>query len=251
MIERFFRPFFGGVALDPSLATSSRTFDEYFRSFSAGDAALPAAGMQAIPDQLAAMLPDGTVQLGQWVTHVEPHEVHISDGSRVRAEVVVVATDGHDAAQLTSVEEPKFCASTTVWFAADHAPIDEPVIVVSGARSDPAQSMAVVSAAAPSYAPPGAALIAASAAGRTGVDLTEAVRAQFRRWFGRVVESWRHLRTDDIPRALPDQSPPLRPKQSVRLANGVYVCGDHRDTGSVQGALFSGRRTAALVASGS
>lgn len=93
--------------------------------------------------------------------------------------------------------------------------------------------------------------VSASAAGRTGVDLTEAVRAQFRRWFGRVVESWRHLRTDDIPRALPDQSPPLRPKQSVRLANGVYVCGDHRDTGSVQGALFSGRRTAALVASGS
>jgi hypothetical protein len=32
------------------------------------------------------------------------------------------------------------------------------------------------------------------------------------------------------------------------MGNGVFVCGDHRDTGSLQGALFSGRRCGELVA---
>jgi predicted NAD/FAD-dependent oxidoreductase len=33
----------------------------------------------------------------------------------------------------------------------------------------------------------------------------------------------------------------------VRLDDGLYVCGDHRDTSSIQGALVSGRRAAATV----
>jgi hypothetical protein len=61
------------------------------------------------------------------------------------------------------------------------------------------------------------------------------------------VSAWRHLRTDVIDHALPDQSPPFTPKRRVRLGSGVYVCGDHRDTGSIQGALYSGRRTADAV----
>ena len=55
------------------------------------------------------------------------------------------------------------------------------------------------------------------------------------------------LRTDVIPHGLPDQSPPFEPKRTVRLRNGLYVCGDHRDTGSLQGALYSGRRTGARL----
>jgi predicted NAD/FAD-dependent oxidoreductase len=31
------------------------------------------------------------------------------------------------------------------------------------------------------------------------------------------------------------------------LVDGVYVCGDHRDTSSIQGALVSGRRAAQAV----
>jgi predicted NAD/FAD-dependent oxidoreductase len=41
--------------------------------------------------------------------------------------------------------------------------------------------------------------------------------------------------------------PPLVLRQPVRLAEQIYVCGDHRDTGSIQGALVSGRRAATAV----
>ena len=56
IIERFFEPFFAGVFLERELVTSSRFFEFLFRMFSLGDAAVPAAGMQQIPLQLAAKL---------------------------------------------------------------------------------------------------------------------------------------------------------------------------------------------------
>jgi hypothetical protein len=41
--------------------------------------------------------------------------------------------------------------------------------------------------------------------------------------------------------------PPHDPRRPVRLLAGLYVCGDHRDTGTVQGALHSGDRASAAI----
>jgi hypothetical protein len=51
MIDRFFRPFLGGVMLDRTLRPSSRMLEFVFRMFARGDATLPALGMGAIPEQ--------------------------------------------------------------------------------------------------------------------------------------------------------------------------------------------------------
>ena len=56
-----------------------------------------------------------------------------------------------------------------------------------------------------------------------------------------------HRGTDVIAHGQPDSDPPFHPKQSVRVRNGVFVCGDHRDTPSIQGALYSGRRVAESI----
>ena len=73
-------------------------------------------------------------------------------------------------------------------------------------------------------------------------DLEPAVRSQLRGWWGDQVDEWRHLRTNTIAHAQPDHRPPFDPKRSVSLGEGMFVCGDHRDTPSIQGALHSGRR---------
>jgi len=72
MIERFFRPFFCGVFIDGDLTTSSRLLEIFFRCFSSGSAALPAGGMGAMADQLAARLDPGTVRLNTRVAEVRP-----------------------------------------------------------------------------------------------------------------------------------------------------------------------------------
>jgi hypothetical protein len=68
------------------------------------------------------------------------------------------------------------------------------------------------------------------------------------RWFGGPPDRFRLLRTYDIAHAQPSQRPPFDPHQPVRLDDGLWVCGDHRDTASIQGALYSGRRTGTALA---
>jgi len=225
-------------------------FDVLFRMFAAGDSAVPATGMQAISDQLAAGLPDGAVRLDTPVRSVRADGVVTEDGADLAASAVVVATDGVRAAELTPIERPGSRGSTTMWFAAERAPIDEPVLLLDGDGCGPAQSAAVISNVAPDYALAGGSLVVASIAGTTAPDLEEAVRTQLTGWFGPAVRSWRLLREDRIAHALPEQSVPTSPKRNARLTNGVYICGDHRDTASIQGALFSGRRAAATLVAG-
>jgi predicted NAD/FAD-dependent oxidoreductase len=79
------------------------------------------------------------------------------------------------------------------------------------------------------------------------------VKRQAAGWFGTAVNGWRHLATVDVPRALPDESPAARRSRptSPRLADRLWLCGDHCGAASINGALASGRRCAeAILAAG-
>ena len=252
MIDRFFRPLLGGIQLDVHLSASRRMADIVLRCLATGDSVVPALGMQAIPDQLAAGLLPGTVHLGSAVAAVAPGEVRLVDGRVVRAARVVVATEAPSAAALLRERHVVAPASRTVscvWFAAPKPPMDNKLIVLDGTITGPALNVAVMSNVSPDYAPPGQALIAAACPAAEGdlSALPDAVRAQMRGWWGAEVDEWRVLRTDSIAHGQPDSQPPFAPKKRVALGEGLFVCGDHRDTPSIQGALFSGRRTAAAV----
>ncbi len=137
-------------------------------------------------------------------------------------------------------------------FAADRSPLPRPTLVVSAAADGPIDNLTVPSDVAEGYAPAGAALVQASVRtdwGGTDDALVEAVRAQARGWFGAGVAAWRHLATLHVARALPDESPAARALRPAgpRLAPGLFLCGDHCASGSINGALVSGRRCAEAV----
>ncbi len=254
MIEPFFRPFFGGVFLDSTLRTSSHMLAFVFRMMSLGDTALPAHGMGAISQQLANALPPGTVRTRAPVAEVKSGTVILASGEHLSAPAVVIATDGSTAARLSGTLLPVSSQSTTcLYFTAPQAPIAEPVLVLNGEGRGPVNSFCVVSAVAPSYAPPGAALLSATVIGNPPHDdevLEAMVRAQLAQWFGPDVhQHWRHLRTYRIPHALPQQVPPsfVGSDRPARLQPGLFVCGDHYDTASINGAMRSGRRAAEAV----
>ena len=165
----------------------------------------------------------------------------------------MVATDGPTASQLLGGEPPApvSVVATRLYFAADRAPVDEPVIVLDGDGQGPVNNLCVPSAVAPTYAPPGAALI--SAAGRRpGLPKAPTWRppssASSPDWFGSGVVAWRHLKTYHIPHAQPAQPPgTLDPPSALSASAPACMCGDHRDNASINGALASGRTADAVL----
>jgi phytoene dehydrogenase-like protein len=248
-IDTFFRPFLGGVFLERDLNTSSRLFRYYFRCFAAGDAALPAHGMQRLPELLAEPL-TGRVHLGTPVAGARKDGVRLDDGTELSARHVVVAADGASAARLLGREAPEGKTAVTAYFGAPEAPVDDPLLVLDGEGVGPANHVAVVSHVSPAYAPPGSHLISVSGVDAAAEDqdgFPDAVRAQLRRWFGATVDRWWHLRTYRIENALPAHPPGRLGSGGGRRPDGVVVAGDHTEFGAIQGALASGRRAAEAV----
>jgi phytoene dehydrogenase-like protein len=258
MLERFFRPFFGGIFLGRELTTSSRMLRFVYRMMAEGDTALPAEGMQAIPRQLAAALPEGTVRLHARVTAIEPGTdsvlVLLEGGAWLRAGSVVLATEGDTAATLTGAfPAPRPRPVACLYFAADRPPVEEALLVLDGDGHGPVTTLAVPSRVAPTYAPAGGHLISATVLGapaESDAGLEARVRHQLAGWFGAApVARWRHLRTYRIPFAQFDQSPGvLEPAQRpVRLGPRLFVCGDHVENASINGAMVAGRRAAEAI----
>ena len=247
IINRFFRPLFGGIQLDPHLATSRRMFDVIFRSLSEGQSVLPSRGMHALPLQMASRLSEGTIHLNNRVSTVDGTKVTLASGESITARAVVVATDGPTASSLLGIPIVESRKVGCVYFSADTPPTKEKYVVLDGTGNGPVLNVAVISNVAPSYAPADKHLIVAALPGVTDGDLEAMSRQQLRSWWGPQVDSWKHLRTYVINHGGPVQKPPFSPKQRVDLGNGLFVCGDHRDTGSIQGAMFSGRRCGEAV----
>jgi len=247
MIDRFFRPLFGGIQLDPSLTTSRRMFDIIFRSLSAGESGVPRLGMGALPRQMADRLP-GVVHVNMRVAAIESQSVVLSDGRRIECRAVIVAAELPAARQLVSLPERASRRAGAVYFAATRAPIATKLVVLDGTGRGPVLNAAVLSNVAPSYAPAGQHLVVAALPDIIDGDLESLARDQLRGWWGSQVDQWRHLRTYRIAHAGVEQRPPFSPKRNLALGNGIFMCGDHRDTGSLQGALYSGRRCGELVA---
>jgi phytoene dehydrogenase-like protein len=246
MIDRFFRPLFGGIQLDPELRTSRRMFEIIFKSLSEGQSALPANGMSAIPEQMATNLGTENIFLNTQATKIETGAVTTVAG-RVETSAVVVATDQPSASELLRTNEIASRVVGCVYFSADAPPTHEKFVVLDGTGQGPVLNAAILSNIAPSYAPPGKHLIVAALPGIIAGDLEAMSRDQLRTWWGPQVDGWSHIKTYRITHAGPEQLPPFNPKQKVSLGNGLFVCGDHRDTGSIQGALYSGRRCGEAV----
>jgi phytoene dehydrogenase-like protein len=253
MIDRFFRPFFGGIFFDRSLEASSRMFEFVFKMFAEGRTVLPAGGIDRMPQQLRQHLPDNAVRLNAPVDAVEAPSVTLRDGETLEAPHVVVATEAPEANRLVGGVAPTEGRSTAcLYYDAPRSPLDDPLLVLNGDGDGPINNVAVPSDVAPGYAPDDRALVSVVVVEPPPPPhdtLERKVRAQLMDWFGLQAGGWTHLQTQHIPYALPEQAPPFLspPERDVRRRPGLYVCGDHRRTASLNGAIASGRAAADAV----
>ena len=240
-------PFLAGVIGERDGSTSRRYVDLLVRSFARGRPSVPWEGLQAVPDQLAAGLPDGCLQTGVRVEVVGPGRVRTADGE-LKARAVVVATDPATAGDLLGIPVPASRGLTTFWHVAQRPPTAAAELHLDGDGRGPVVNSVVLSTSAPSYAPDTRSLVATTVLGAADDVRTEAaVRVQLRYVYGADTRGWQLLRTHALAHALTAMPPPLDVRRRVALGDGLFVAGDHRDSASVQGALVSGRRAADAV----
>jgi hypothetical protein len=211
-----------------------------------GSLCLPRHGIQAVPEQLAAALPPGTIRLQTAVSALTSEGVVLADGSERPADAVVVATGAEAAAALLpGLNVPATRTVTTLYHAAPTPPLAEPVLLVDTERE--VLHTSVLSEVTPGYASDSRALVSTSVLGGGHAGLEAAVRGRLGVLYQTDTSGWEHLSTCTVEGALPAMLPPWPLTRGSRAGPGRYVCGDHRATGSVQGALASGTRAAREV----
>ncbi len=267
IIERFFAAFFGGVFLENELQTSAHFFEYLFRMFALGGAVVPAEGMERIPQQMAAKLAPGTLELNTPVTHVERRRERFlvrAGGREIEAKQLVFAVAEHALKPLLvdllppakTKAELAWNRTTTLYYAAPKTPIKGPILALNGEGPDggPINNLAVMSQVSKRYAPPGQELIAAAVVGQYPTSdsamesLERGVREHAERWFGAAeVFSWRLVGAYPLEYALPLARATQWQASATRLTDNVYVCSDAQEQPSIQGALASGRRAAEAI----
>jgi hypothetical protein len=247
-IERFLRPFFGGVFLDNDLETSGGLWFYYLKKFVTGRAFVPARGMGELPRVLASRLGEGDLRLGEWVFSIEAEGERarwvVTSSGRYEVSAVVIATDRPAAARLCRVQEsaPRFRSVWTVWFSPASSLYGGPLLVLPAGRSRLVRHLVQITNVAPEYSPDARPLVVATIlnpGAHAGAGLAEAARAEIRELFPRV-----ELELVDIrhtPRAVLAQPPSFlaQPGLSSPWRN-VFFAGDHTASGSIEAALASG-----------
>jgi len=259
IIDSFFKPFFGGVYLDRELSTASNFFEFVFQQFMQGAAAIPALGMQQLPEQVAARLPAGTIRLNTPVAAVLDggRSVRLASGETLAAAAVVVATDGPAAAHLLGVGQPAPAslaarATTCTYFAtAGAAPSHGHNILHLNARPGAlVHNVAFPAETGAAVAPAGQGLVSVSTHGEHDLseeELTARLRQELAAWFGPVANMWRHLRTYRIAHALPVYTAGQPVQQQLRLGDTLFRCGDWTSYPSLNAALGTGRQVAEML----
>ncbi|MEY4668525.1 MAG: hypothetical protein RL518_1224 [Pseudomonadota bacterium] len=243
--DGFLRPFLRGVLLDPHLRADFGLACFYLQMFAQGEAALPEAGIQALPSLLADRIGHSHIRHNAAVNAITHNEITLDNGDSYSARQVICAVDTMSATQLGSPEQTMHhLASCTLYFSASKAPFQERLVVVN-ADGGPIATLAVVSNVQPSYAPPGRSLIAVSVIGEEALLSEGAQRdlilAQATGWYGDEVRDWSYLTRIALPASVVS-----RPRMSAGYVevSGVLYAGDYLSYPSQNGALAAGRAVA-------
>lgn len=252
MIQRFFAPFFAGIFLEKELTTSRRMFDFVFKMFSESDTAVPNLGMEEIPKQLAASLPEKSIQLNAKVAKIEGQTVYLADGSQFSATNIIVATEATGLVKELTMVKTQHQSTTYLHFVTNEPPIEKPLIALNTTANRLANNICVINQVAPGYAPAGKYLVSISVVGKTDFsekELIQNVRKELKTWFGNAVENWEHLHTRTVHYALPNQATIQHEmaSENMKIREGLFVCGDYLLNGSINAAMRSGRMVGELV----
>ncbi len=256
-IDRFARPFWGGISLDRSLSVSEGVLDFTLKMFLEGSAVLPPAGIASLPAELARSLAVGSVQTDRRVAsllYADRRVVGIRTGEEeLRAEAVIVATDPVAAKELTGIATipTQPVGSVTVYLAGNTSSGNATGkrLVLDGTGRRHVNHIAPLPAVQPTYAPSGKQLVAAVLLGETVLaaaddTLVEVAVLDVTAMLGDA--GWQVVGIERVPFSLYAQPPGIhrRLPDATTGIEGLYLASDATVDASVNGAMLSGEAAA-------
>lgn len=260
-VEHFFAPFYGGITLDRTLSTSAAVFEYTYKMLAEGSIAVPAAGIGAIPDQLAeaarAAGADITLETDVEAVDAAGGDATVDLGGETReADAVVVATDPQAAYEFTGVAsiptDARGCV-TQYLSMPTHDGLDTGKRLLLNAGGTDPNHVTPLSTVAPEYAPDGQYLLSATflgTSGKSNEELAAQVRKTLATWYPEHrFDDLELVHTDRIEFAQFAQPPGFyRDLPAVDAPDGpVYLAGDYTGWSSIHAALDSGRAAARAV----
>jgi phytoene dehydrogenase-like protein len=232
--NEFLIPFFQGVFLQENLTQPASLFFYYLQQFLYGNAAIPAGGMQAIPDQMASWLPTDKLKLNQEITALDAKSITLKTGEVIDGEAVILAVDLPVVAKLLKADIPATLGSKTFYFSAKSSVKQPALLRLVG--EEHLLHFTCLTDVNPGLAPEGKSLYSAT-------SLTESSEKEVKTALEKQLPGQKltFITSFDIPHSLQRVDGYEAIKKS---SNGIVLAGDYLEFPSLQGALYSGRKAA-------
>jgi len=259
MIDRFARPFFGGIFLDRSLKVSAQMLCYIWKVLDRGETVIPALGIGEIPKAMAKKLPANSIRLNTRVASLikkgdRVEGVVLADGSTINADAVILATDSTTSASFTGTTgDPGAKSSTCLYLEAPRSPEPRPILILNGTDSGIVNHVVAMSEVSPFLAPPGRHLVSVTILGqhdKSHEELAVIAKKELKSWFPLGgVSQWRLIKGYTIPYAQMNQAPGFRKDRPTPKSEtpGLWLTGEYLEHGSIEGALLAGAETARQV----
>ena len=246
IISKFFKPFFSGIFLEPNLETSSRMFEFVYKMFGEGSAALPKAGIEAIPKQLKSNLTQTSFLFNTKVNTVEEGKITLLDGQELESHFTIIATEASALVSNLRNQPTQWKSCDTLYFESDSRAIKKPLIGLLTDENSLINNIFYHNSLETETSG-GKELLSVTVVKEhqlTSESLQKQVRQELEKFCG--IQNLKFVKHYHIPKALPklehlqyEMSP-----SETRLTNSIFLAGDVQLNSSLNAAMIAGERAA-------
>lgn len=250
VIIQFFKPFFSGIFLETQLKTSSRMFEFVYKMFGTGNAALPKAGIQAIPNQLVDRLNHTKILFNTKVIAVKDGEITLDRGLNLKSDYTIMATDAHYLIENLNKKEIKWKSCFTLYFETEKRVIEKALIGLLPTENTLINNI-FYHTSLETTSSSNKELLSVTVVDHQnlkGEELAVKVKSELKEYFN--IEVVRFIKEYEIPQALPDLNTikySLTPEET-KYSEQIYLAGDTLLNGSLNAAMLSGESAGLAVA---
>lgn len=249
IVERFFRPFFGGIFLEQELTTPAAMFRFIFKMFGKGGAGLPAGGIEAVAKQLAGQLTQTEIRFNTPVQNVNGTTVTLADGTTLDASGIIIACPPETILPQLTGDAVTWKSTSNLYFYSSRRLKENRLINLVSDPTSLINTFAVLDEVSPGYKldGQGGSLISVTLREVITRDSQLAQAEQDLLRHSRLPnDALRFLKHYEVKQALPRLDPVTYryDPTHARIDDRIFLAGDHQLNGSLDAAMKSGRLAA-------